>query len=153
MNSELRHRLTCITASGLCGVGWFSSAMASPPIGGAVRSSTVQSRTFAHQEHPLAAPLDLSPRVGGGEPASESFPSAFHHLDPGKENLGTTDGHPGLRAGELNYQVMSQAEIIARRIHREGLPLARLWESKSALLSVGLNQRGKPGIWLTQKIH
>lgn len=151
-----------MTASGLCGVGWFSSALASPPVGfarssfsaiDAVRSSTLQSRNFAHQEHAVVAPLDLSPRVGGGELAPESFPSAFHHLDPGKENLGTADRHPGLRAGELNYQVMSQAEIIARRIQREGLPLARLWESKSALLSVGLNQRGKPGLWLTQKIH
>ena len=55
--------------------------------------------------------------------------------------------------GELNFQVMGQAEILARRIHREGLPVGRLLETKSALLSIGLNQRGKPGLWLTQKIH
>jgi len=29
--------------------------------------------------------------------------------------------------------------------------LLRLWESKSALLSVGLNQKGKAGLWLIQK--
>jgi hypothetical protein len=48
---------------------------------------------------------------------------------------------------------MGQAEILARRIRREGLPIARLLETKSALLSIGLNQRGKPGLWLTQKTH
>jgi hypothetical protein len=48
---------------------------------------------------------------------------------------------------------MSRAQAFARRVHREGLPLARLWGTKSALLSLGLNQRGKPGLWLIQKIR
>lgn len=46
----------------------------------------------------------------------------------------------------------STAQQWARRFHREGLPLAKLWQSHSALVSLGLNQRGKPGLWLTQKI-
>ncbi len=45
------------------------------------------------------------------------------------------------------------AQEFARRVHREGLPVARLWESKSALVSIGLNQKGKPGLWLIQKTH
>jgi hypothetical protein len=48
---------------------------------------------------------------------------------------------------------MSPAETFARRVHQEGLPVARLWETRSALVSVGLNQRGKPGLWLIQKTH
>ena len=47
---------------------------------------------------------------------------------------------------------MSRAEQLATRFRREGLPVARLFESHSALLSLGLNQRGKPGIWLIQKL-
>ena len=39
------------------------------------------------------------------------------------------------------------------RLHREGLPMARLWENKSALLSLGLNKKGKPGLWTIQKIR
>ncbi len=58
--------------------------------------------------------------------------------------LGAADGHP---------REMSRVEEIARRVHREGLPIARLWENHSALVSLGLNQRGKPGIWLIQKVH
>jgi hypothetical protein len=46
----------------------------------------------------------------------------------------------------------SRAEEMARRFRREGLPIARLFESRSALVSLGLNQRGKPGIWLIQKV-
>ena len=44
-------------------------------------------------------------------------------------------------------------EELVQRAHREGVPVARLWENKSALLHLGLNQRGKPGLWLIQKIH
>ncbi len=47
---------------------------------------------------------------------------------------------------------MSQFEEFARRVHREGIPVARLWESHTALLSLGLNQRGKPGLWIIQKV-
>jgi hypothetical protein len=55
----------------------------------------------------------------------------------------------GADAGET--RVMSRAETFARHFHREGLPVARLWENHSALLSLGLNGRGKPGLWLVQK--
>jgi len=44
------------------------------------------------------------------------------------------------------------AEQIATRFRHEGLPIARLFESRSALISLGLNARGKPGIWLIQKL-
>jgi hypothetical protein len=37
------------------------------------------------------------------------------------------------------------------RVHREGLPVARLFETKSALLHLGLSPKGKPGLWLVQK--
>jgi hypothetical protein len=44
-------------------------------------------------------------------------------------------------------------EELVLRFHREGLPIARLWENKSALVSLGFNPKGKPGLWLTQKTH
>lgn len=46
---------------------------------------------------------------------------------------------------------MSGPETLVRRFHREGLPVARLWENHSALVSLGLNAKGKPGLWLVQK--
>ena len=38
-----------------------------------------------------------------------------------------------------------------RRVHREGLPVARLFETKGVLVHLGLNPKGKPGLWLVQK--
>jgi len=106
----------------------------------------------------LRPPGESAPTIVHSGPdalASTPFPSAIHHLDPGKAYLGTDERvwSPALGASELNFRVMGQAEILARRTRREGLPVARLWETKSALLSIGLNQRGKPGLWLTQKIR
>jgi hypothetical protein len=48
---------------------------------------------------------------------------------------------------------MSRVEEMARRFPREGLPVARLFESQTSLVHVGLNPRGKPGIWLIQKLR
>jgi hypothetical protein len=40
-----------------------------------------------------------------------------------------------------------------QEFRREGLPIARLWENHSSLVHVGLNQKGKPGLWVIQKLH
>jgi hypothetical protein len=44
-------------------------------------------------------------------------------------------------------------ETLVHRFGREGLPIARLWENHAALVSLGFSPRGKPGLWLVQKIH
>ena len=128
------------------------------------RSVSLASRPIVGQQYTPTTHLDLRPpgvsssaigREGATAPAAEPFPSTTHHMDLGQSDL-TTDNRNQARAlgiGPLNFQVMSQAEIFARRVHQEGLPIARLFESKSALLSIGLNKRGKPGLWFTQKTH
>ncbi len=72
---------------------------------------------------------------------------------PGLQVPGSRESNlPGLgAAGES--RVMGRAETFVRGFHREGLPVARLWENHSALLSLGLNGKGKPGLWLVQKTH
>lgn len=175
MNRGERNRLIRVAAGGICGLGWLSSAIASPPLSrewsslftaDSARSRSVPSRLLAHQEH-MSAPaphLDLrtpedSPRTlnrgAAAALASAPFPSAIHHLDLGKVDLDTEERTqpPALGTMGASFRMMSPAEIFAHRVHREGLPVARLWQSKSALLSIGLNQRGKPGLWLTQKVH
>jgi hypothetical protein len=56
-------------------------------------------------------------------------------------------------AASSDARAESVPAALVQRFHREGLPLARLWESHHALLSLGLNQRGRPGLWLVQKTH
>jgi hypothetical protein len=108
--------------------------------------------------------LDLRPPTVPGElaaavrPNSETvdtedeprpFPSARHG------EAASTDQTPVQSSdmGISHVREMGRVETLARRFHREGLPVARLWETHSALLSLGLNQKGKPGLWLVQKTH
>jgi hypothetical protein len=168
MNKNRKSRRLCVAVGGLCSFGLLSGAIASPPsvksslsTFDSARSISAAGRSFAYQQHTTTL-LDLRPpvestratiRSGAAALPSTPFPSAIHHLDLGKADLGTDDRIqlPAMDTGEEHFRMTSQAETLANRVHREGLPVARLWESKSALLSIGLNQKGKPGMWLTQK--
>jgi hypothetical protein len=52
-----------------------------------------------------------------------------------------------------SVQARPGIQEFVQKVHREGLPVARLFETKSALLQLGLSPRGKPGLWLVQKTH
>jgi hypothetical protein len=78
------------------------------------------------------------------------FPSP-RRAGPG-ENARQPEETRELAAQGVRMTEESPAQQLARRFHREGLPVARLWQGHSALVSLGLNQRGKPGLWLTQKV-
>jgi len=105
----------------------------------------------------LRAPADLvaASTVSGERPEFAADGQAFPSV------RGASDDSPRARLEEhlrslgaegAAVHPMSRAEQLATRFRREGLPVARLFESHSALISLGLNQRGKPGIWLIQKL-
>jgi hypothetical protein len=78
------------------------------------------------------------------------FPSVRQHaLGSGGEDRNALS----LGADAWQDRPSERIANLANRVHREGLPVARLWQNKSALVSLGLNQRGKPGLWFTQKMH
>jgi hypothetical protein len=129
----------CVAILGLAGLDTMNAALASPP--GSHRGSS---------PHPA---LDLRPSANALAPAEnarQNFPSSLH-----RHNLGAQEEIPlpVIGAGTAQGRIPSRAEEFARRVHREGLPVARLWENKSALLSLGLNKKGKPGLWIIQKIR
>ena len=129
------HLLQRIAVLGLCGLGSMSAVLASPPSG--PRSA------LRLDLHPMAA----TPQA---EEPSRSFPSPLHqHNLKAQPQLQL----PDLGANVTQSRTPSRAEEYARRFHREGLPVARLWENKSALLSLGLNEKGKPGLWIVQKMR
>lgn len=176
-----KSRMILNAAGGLFGLGLLNSAIALPPPGRGSSSlpanesaitAMVAGRAHLREPDTIKAPLDLRLRQGSLSPimhedagtfASAAFPSAIHQLELGKADFDgegrdaeerTRSSTVGARV--LNFQELSQAQVLAQRIqrmHREGLPLAHLWESQSASLSIGLNQRGKPGVWFTQKVH
>jgi hypothetical protein len=157
-----KSRLIVIAAAGLCCHSLVSSAIASPPLSrtesslsplNSARPVSPIRRSLDQLEHrldlrPTRDPPQTVVRDGGYPPASTTSPPAIHHFGVGDRSqlaaLGTMDE---------SFRFMSRPETFARRVQREGVPVARLWETKSALLSIGLNQKGKPGLWLIQKIH
>jgi hypothetical protein len=79
------------------------------------------------------------------------FPSMRRRSDDAA-GRGLQEDPPSVGSELPAMRTMSRAQEMARRFRSEGLPVARLFESRSALVSLGLNQRGKPGIWLIQKL-
>jgi hypothetical protein len=84
-----------------------------------------------------------------------AFPALFQGSGASRADAARDDrSAPAALGGvELPFQSASSVEKLARAVHRDGLPIARLWETPSTLLSIGLNRRGKPGIWINKKIH
>jgi hypothetical protein len=83
--------------------------------------------------------------VGAAAEKSSAFPSMARRQNPGLEPLQL----PNL--GSDNMHGRPTVQDFVHKVHQEGLPVARLFETKSALLHLGLNPRGKPGVWLVQK--
>jgi len=109
---------------------------------------------LAHPPHldlrpPSPRELDTSP-AASADRLSSGRPRTLGSRDS-DSNLPASSHLPAFGADARETRVMSRAETFARHFHREGLPVARLWENHSALLSLGLNGKGKPGLWLVQK--
>jgi hypothetical protein len=120
------------------------SAIAAPP-----PSSLVQPRARS-QIQTLGQHLDLrapSPAADVGEKTGSLPAMSRRHSSGSPEQAQLPPlGSDGMRS-RLGFQ------DFVRRTQHEGLPLARLFESKSALVHLGLSPKGKPGLWLVQKIR
>lgn len=155
----------------LCSTGMMLPAMAFPPdkVLPFARPTAAQSTRINLENHASvgsggshAASLDLRLPLAGELMASTAGRSHLDTSSAGEETRRLSLGHRNARNEDRNSiagfavpagqtREMSGVEAFARRFHREGLPLARLWENHSALVSLGLNQKGKPGLWLVQK--
>jgi hypothetical protein len=81
------------------------------------------------------------------EKSAGVFPSMAHRQNPAQQQVEV----PGL--GSEGMHARPTIQEFVHKVHREGLPVARLFETKSALVHLGLSPRGKPGLWLVQKTH
>lgn len=156
-----RKTLAKLACCALCCVAAARSIEAAPPAGGGGGLFERASGLLMAKPHASPGRLDLhrldlrAPDAAraiddsGEFPAANAFPSARH---PRIDSVSRVeDGLPALGGG-APIRTMSRAEEIARRVQREGVPIARLWESRTALLHIGLSPRGKPGLWLIQKV-
>jgi hypothetical protein len=137
-----KQRLARLAILGWCGLGLVGPALAAKPI---------LQKSALHLEPHIA--LDLRPSIAAiaaFEKPSAAFPSGLH-----RQSLGAQEDIrlPSLGFESTQTPARGRAQEFVSRVRREGLPVARLWQNNSALVSLGLNQKGKPGLWLIQKIH
>jgi hypothetical protein len=101
---------------------------------------------------PPAHRLDLALPANMAAPADKP-PASFPSLHRQAQGTQAPIQLRGFGAADPPARIPGRVEEMVLRFHREGLPLARLWENKTALVSLGLNPKGKPGLWITQKTH
>lgn len=149
--------LVCFAAGGLCGTGLSGFALANPPLSAgrsllstidSVRSASAAGRRSGARQESAPA-LDLRPPIDSMRALAPDPVALASHSGI---DMDDSIARPGFGTREAHFPVMSQPETLLHRVHREGVPIVRLWNSHSALLSIGLNQKGKPGLWLIQKI-
>jgi hypothetical protein len=123
-----------------------SAALAAPP-----PNRIIQPRPqMQTQIQTLGQHLDLRAPTASVEMPSKTagFPSMLHHPSEGSADQLRL---PAL--GSEGIHARPGVQEFVQRVRHEGLPVARLFESKSALVHLGLSPKGKPGLWLVQKIH
>jgi hypothetical protein len=149
MGENSNRRLAHLAMLGLWGMS-MNAALAAPPL-----SQPAAAHRDPRPALDLRSSLEMHAAVtamGISEKSSEAFPSSLHRQTVGGQTREPYEV-PALGSMETTSRLESPMQALARRVHREGLPVARLWENKSALVSLGLNQKGKPGLWIIQKIH
>jgi hypothetical protein len=127
------------TSGGL--LGRASGLLAAPPSHSSPASHLDFQRLDLRPPETLSGGRAFAPGdAQGAFPSAKRAPSTTGADDlPAVSNLGT-------------LRMESNLHELVRHAPHEGLPVARLWETKSALLHVGLSPRGKPGLWLIQKL-
>jgi len=95
--------------------------------------------------------LDLSAPSNLIEQSAKA--GSFRSLASSRQSAGADDHLQLPSLGTEGMHAQPTMEERVQQFRREGLPVARLWENHSALLHVGLNQKGKPGLWIIQKLH
>ncbi len=107
------------------------------------------------------AHLDLRPPAGvfAASDATESFaaaasPRLFDAKNPSRsETEGVSSRASAAETTAAAGHIMSPLQTLAHNFHQEGLPMARLFENQNSLVHLGLNQKGKPGLWIVQKVR
>jgi hypothetical protein len=115
------------------------AAVAAPPL-----HTQLPVRPQLPQRLDLSAPSHLPGLADNA--ADRSFPSR-------RQTLGAHEAFQQPVPGAANARARPTIQEFVRRVHQEGLPVARLFEGKSALVHLGLSPKGKPGLWLVQKTH
>jgi hypothetical protein len=148
---------TAVIVAGLLSV---QGALAAPPLRPQqwqlprLQASPQPARSSGQAHMPASGSMQTPPQLDLRAPshmpevadnaADRSFPSR-------RPNVAAQEAVQLPALGTEGVRARPTVQEFVRRVHQEGLPVARLFEGKSALVHLGLNPKGKPGLWLVQK--
>jgi len=117
------------------------------------RAADSRARSDAHasfETHPVAGAGTWHARVQD----ARAFPATFSAVPvlASRDYLAQLS-LPAMGGDGHGVRDQSPTEQLIRQVRKEGMPLARLWQNDDALVSLGLNPKGKPGLWIIQKTH
>jgi hypothetical protein len=135
-------RMRMVSAAALTGLFSLHGAFAAPPLRQQIHAP-IQSAAVAPRLD-LRAPSRILEVAPSSEKNFGVFPSRRQSFGPQESVQLPALGSDAVRARPTLQEFV-------RRVHQEGLPVARIFEGKSALVHLGLSPKGKPGLWLVQK--
>jgi hypothetical protein len=139
---------------GICELSMLHAARAQPPITRAEAPMQKITAAWSHASMPesrtatLAQRLDLRPpsEILAGEQAPGNA-LGNHRLFGGESPVQAEARAPSPQSGHI----MSPMETVVHNFHQEGLPVAKLFQNNTSLVHIGLNPKGKPGLWIVHK--
>jgi hypothetical protein len=134
MGKTVKYQVLKAAAAGLAGLFLLNAASAAPPSG--------RQPQFNGRQLDLSAPAHVIENL-----VKVSAVSSMSH----QQTVATPEQGRFANLGLGTIPTQPSLEERLRLARRDGLPVARLWESKSALLHFGFSQKGKPGLWIMQK--
>jgi len=168
MGTVRRERIVLIAMMGLWQPFVLHEAIAGPPlekVSAALNHTSNAGRPTAGPQLP-GGRLDLRPpsQVSGGDESVAGFSDSAHrrlmaarnasHLEAVGADSGAWAPRAAAAASNAGTgHMMSPMETLAHNFRQQGLPVARLFENKDSLVHLGLNQKGKPGLWILHKLH
>jgi hypothetical protein len=163
MQRTIRHWQAFISSGLLCLMCMASSVRAAPPVLKTLQSTHTAGNDTLKSVAPgsgamsvgidLPRHLDLRLPEGGAPVSLAMIDSRRFASRRGAGAVEEAGPDAPLATSGQHARIEGHVEAFAHRFRREGLPVARLWENHAALVSLGLNGKGKPGIWLVQKVH
>jgi hypothetical protein len=130
----------------ICELTALQAALAEPPLlkGSAVLShgSKAPEREAPHLD--LRAPSQNSASTEAPTSTAQGGHRLFESNGPFR-----AEQSDSARQGHIN----SPLQNVVHNFQREGLPIARLFQNDNSLVHLGLNPKGKPGLWIVHKLH
>jgi hypothetical protein len=158
MDRGRKQRITVIAVIGLWELFVLHQALAGPgqpleKVAAALNHESGASRP-APSLQPPRRHLDLRPpsEFVASSDAMDSAAASAGPLTAGALSARPASARPKLF--EVTASSSSRTvETMANNFRQQGLPVARLFENKDSLVHLGLNQKGKPGLWIIHKLH